>query len=154
MLRSLNLISSLATASILLIAETASIQPQTASANYPVVSVSDSDKLVCYMETANGTALDLSSLCEEKSQVQSEVVISYVGYEDQFLIGRVVNRSSKTVHQARVNYEVLGESGNVVERGAIATEPSSLSPGQTAMFMTLMPDGGNNVRTTSVEWDE
>ncbi|HAA27449.1 MAG TPA: hypothetical protein DCE56_06880 [Cyanobacteria bacterium UBA8553] len=110
------------------------------------------------MQTANGTTLNLSRLCENKPQpqpiVKTEVVISHVDYEDNFLIGNVVNKSSKTVHQARVNYEIIGENGSVMARGAMSTEPPTLRPGQTAKFQTLMPGGGNNVKTTSVEWDE
>jgi hypothetical protein len=154
MLRSLHLTGVLAIASILLIAETASSQPPTVSSNYPLVSRSDTDKLICYMQTADGITLNLSSLCGQKSKVKSEVVISHVGYEDNFFIGRVVNKSSKTVYQARINYETIGKNGSVIARGAISTEPPTLSPGQAAMFRTLMPDAGNNVRTTSVEWDE
>jgi hypothetical protein len=106
------------------------------------------------MQTGDGTTLNLSNLCGKKTQVQTEVVISHVGYEDNFIIGNVVNKSSKTVYQARVNLEVIGKNGSVVGRGAISTEPPNLSPGQTATFQTPMPNGGHNVRATSVEWDE
>jgi hypothetical protein len=106
------------------------------------------------MQTADGATLNLSRLCEAKPKTQSEVVISNVGYEDEFIIGRVVNKSSKTVYQTRVNIEFIGDNGSVLERGAISTEPPNLSPGQTATFQTLRPPGGQNVRTTSVEWNE
>lgn len=154
MLRILNLKVALATASILLIANTASSQSITVGSKYPVVSNSDIDEPVCYMQTVDGMTLNLSRLCETKPKVQPELVISHVGYEDEFLIGRVVNKSSKTVYQARVNIEVIGDNGSVLGRGAISTEPPNLSPGQTATFQTLRPPGGKNVRTTSVEWDE
>ncbi|HAJ63022.1 MAG TPA: hypothetical protein DCP31_30465 [Cyanobacteria bacterium UBA8543] len=158
MLSSLPVTVTFATTSLLLIANTAYSKPLTVSSNYPVVSNSDTNDLVCYMQTANGTTLNLSRLCENKPQpqpiVKTEVVISHVDYEDNFLIGNVVNKSSKTVHQARVNYEIIGENGSVMARGAMSTEPPTLRPGQTAKFQTLMPGGGNNVKTTSVEWDE
>ncbi len=154
MLRVLHLAFLLTTASILLIAKTAYSQSQTVSSNHSVMSSSDTDEPVCYMQTVDGSTLNLSNLCEKKLKVKTEVVISHVGYEDNFIIGRVVNKSSKTVYQARVNVEVIGKNGSVVGRGAISTEPPNLRPGQTATFQTLMPDGGNDVRTTSVEWDE
>ena len=154
MFKVLHLKVTLATASILLIANTAHGQPITVSSQYPVVSNSDTDEPVCYMETVDGTTLNLSRLCEIKPKAQPEVVISNVGYEDEFLMGRVVNKSSKTVYQTRVNIEVIDDNGSVLGRGAISTEPPNLSPGQTATFQTLRPPGGKNVRTTSVEWDE
>lgn len=156
MLKVLHLKIALATASILLIANTAHSQSITVSSQYPLISSSDTDEPVCYMQTAEGTTLNLSRLCETKPKpkAQSEVVISNVGYEDEFLVGRVVNKSSKTVYQARVNVEVIDENGSVLGRGAVSTEPPNLSPGQTATFQTLKPPGGKNVRTTSVEWDE
>lgn len=144
----------LITASILLMDKTAYSQSQTINSNHSVMSNSDTYEPVCYMETVDGSTLNLSNLCGKKLQNKTEVVISHVGYEDNFLIGRVVNKSSKTVYQARVNVEVIGKNGSVVGRGAISTEPANLSPGQTATFQTLMPNGGNDVRTTSVEWDE
>jgi hypothetical protein len=154
MLRTLHLKVAVATASILLTANMASSQPPIVSSNSTVASSSDTDEPVCYMQTADGTTVNLTNLCGKKSKVQSEVVISNVGYEDDFLIGRVVNKSNKTVYQARVNIEVIGENGSVLGRGAISTEPPNLSPGQTATFQTLKPPSGNDVRTTSVEWDE
>jgi hypothetical protein len=154
MLRALHLKVALATASVLLIAKAASSQTPTVSFNYPVLSSSDTDNPVCYMQTANGTTMNLSSLCGKKPKIQSEVVISHVGYEDDFLIGHVVNKSSKAVYQARVNIEMIDENGSVIERGTVSTEPPNLSPGQTATFQTLRPPSGKSMRTTSVEWDE
>ena len=154
MFKVLQLKVTLATASILLIANTAFSQSITVSSQYPVVSNSNTDEPVCYMQTVEGTTLNLSRLCETKSKSQPEVVISNVGYEEEFLMGRVVNKSSKTVYQTRVNIEVIDDNGSILGRGAISTEPPNLSPGQTATFQTLRPPGSKNVRTTSVEWDE
>ncbi len=69
------------------------------------------------------------------------------------MIGRVINKSNQTIYQARVNYEVIGENGSVIESGILATDPPTLSPGQMAMFQAFLP-GGRQVRATSVEWDE
>ncbi|MBD1841190.1 hypothetical protein H6F78_19570 [Coleofasciculus sp. FACHB-64] len=63
-----------------------------------------------------------------------------------------MNKTGKTVYNAKVNYEVLGNN-SVIERVSIFTEPPALSPGQTAIVLTFMPNN-RNVRTTSVKWNE
>ncbi len=154
MIRALDLIVTLVTTSMILIPKMAYSQSITDNSNSPLVSSLYNEDLVCYMQTANGTTLDLSNLCSQESKSKSEVVISHVDYEDNFLIGHVVNKSSKTVYRARVNIEVVGEDGNVISRGAISTEPANLNPGQTAIFQSFMPNNSNDVRATFVEWDE
>jgi hypothetical protein len=64
--------------------------------------------------------------------------------------GRVVNNTGKTLHDAKVNFEVIGENGSVVDEGVIYTDQQTLNPGQTASFNTFMPSG-TNVRITSIE---
>lgn len=153
MLSSLHLTIALAIVSILFISETASSQLSTVSSNYHLVSGSNTDQLVCYMQTADGRTINLDSLCIKKLNNQSQIVISDMTHKDNSLIGRVANRSGKTVYDTRVNYEVLDENYTVIERGSISTESPTLSPGQTTIFMTFMPNN-RNVRTTSVEWNE
>jgi hypothetical protein len=143
----------LATVSTLFISETASSQLSTVSSNYHLVSGSNTDQLVCYMQTADGRTINLDSLCIKKRSNQSQIVISDMTHKDNSLIGRVVNRSSKTIYNTRVNYEVIDENDRVIDRGSISTESPTLSPGQTTIFMTFMPNN-RNVRTTSVEWNE
>lgn len=150
---SLHLTIALATASILSIAETAASQVATLTSNYSLVPSSNTDQLVCYMQTADGRTLNLDSLCIKKLNEQSQIVITDMTHKNNSLIGRVVNRSNKTVYNARVNYEILDENNSVIERGSISTESPTLSPGQTTIFMTYMPNN-RNLRTTSIEWNE
>lgn len=127
----------LATASILFIAKTGSTQTPTVNSRYPIVPTSETDKPICYMQTVNGTTLNLSSLCENKSGVKSKAVIEGVIYEDNNLIGRVINKSNQTIQQTRVNYEVIGENGSVIDRGILTADPPTLSPGQMGTFQAF-----------------
>ena len=153
MLKISHLSAVISAASILWIAETAFSLPSTAIAQYPIEPSSHTDQLVCYMQTADGTTLNLNSLCGKKPSLQSQIVVSDVFHEDDYIIGRVINKSNQTLYQARVNYEALSKNGSVIERGAIAIEPPTLNPGQTGMFETFMPSD-IQIRTTSVEGNE
>lgn len=62
MLKFLHLIPVVLAVLLLFIAETASRSIAT-NYQYPVVSNSDIDMLVCYMQIADGRTLDLSNLC-------------------------------------------------------------------------------------------
>jgi hypothetical protein len=156
MLKFLHLTAVFSVASILCIAEAGLSHPLSVKSQASGVPNSDTNKLVCYMQTADGRTLNLDSLCRNKpnkATAQPQIVVSDVIHEEDYMTGRIVNTTGKTVYHARVNYEVLGENGTVIERGAVYTEPSSLNPGQAAMFETFMPKG-RNVRTTSVTWDD
>ncbi|MEW5857142.1 MAG: FxLYD domain-containing protein [Cyanobacteriota bacterium] len=154
MLKSKHLTVALATASILFVAPSAFSRPlMIASDKYPIMPSSDTDKPVCYMQTPDGRTMNLSRLCEKKPSNRPQIAIAEVIYEDDYMVGRVINQSSKTVYQARVNYEVISQNGSVIERGSIATEPQTLSPGQTATFETFMPSD-KKVRTTFAEAKE
>lgn len=139
--------------SILFILETAFSLPLTASFKYLVVPSSDTDKLVCYMQTADGRTLNLDNLCINQLSDQSQILIGDLKYDGATLSGSVINKTNKTLYLARVNYEVLGKDGSVIESGTAYTEPSTLSPSQTATFQTSTSRNGS-VRTTSVQWDE
>jgi hypothetical protein len=67
MLKSLHLIPVVLAVLLLFIAETPSrsIAKNYQYPQYPVVSNSDIDMLVCYMQTADGRTLDLSNLCRK-----------------------------------------------------------------------------------------
>lgn len=153
MLKSLNFTVAFATASVVLIANTASSQPPIVSSKYPVVVISDNDEPVCYMQVSDGRTLDLTRLCEKKPSDRLLLSVVDIIHEDNYMIGRVINRSNKTIYQARVNYEVISQNGGVIERGAIASEPATLNPGQIGIFQTFMP-GDKNVRTTFAEGKE
>ena len=160
MLKPFHWIAVLSAASILFITPSALTHPLTIASNkYPVVQTSDPNTPVCYMQTTDGSTLNLSNLCKKKASNQThvQIAIAEVIHQDKYIVGRVVNQSNKTVYQARVNYEVIGENGSVIKRGAIPTQPQTLSPGQTAIFETIMPSDRNvsrNVRTTFAEGQE
>jgi hypothetical protein len=122
MLTSFHLTATFSALSILFVTETALTLPLTPSSKYPVVLSSDTNKLVCYIQTADGRTLNLDSICKSQLNTQSQTVISDVSYDDGHMISRIVNRTDKTVYPARVNYEVLGKDGSVIERGAFSTE--------------------------------
>ena len=52
-------------------ADIASRRAQPVSSPYPVVPNSDTDQLVCYMQTADGRILDLKSLCQQNTAQNS-----------------------------------------------------------------------------------
>jgi hypothetical protein len=150
MLKSLNFTVAFATASVVLIANTASSQPPIVSSKYPLVPISDNDEPICYMQVSDGRTLDLTRLCEKKPSDRLLLSVVDIIHEDNYMIGRVINRSSKTIYQARVNYEVISQNGGVIERGTIPSEPATLNPGQIGIFQTFMPRD-KNVRTTFAE---
>ncbi|HEY9671528.1 MAG TPA: hypothetical protein V6D11_08800 [Waterburya sp.] len=150
MLKFLNFTVAFVTASILLITNTASSQPPTVSSKYSTVPISDNDEPVCYMQISDGRTLDLSRLCEKKPSDRLLLSVVDLIHEDDYMIGRIINRSNKTIYQARVNYEVISKNGGVIERGTIASEPATLNPGQIGTFQTFMP-GDKNVRATFAE---
>jgi|GEM_PF-6132273 len=151
MLKFFHLTAALWASSILFISDTAFSRSPTVNGKYPVVESSNTDQLICYMHTADGRTVNLNRLCKNKSNFQ--ILISNVSYEDDRVIGRVINQSSTTIYQARVHYEVMGENDNVIDRGVIAINPSTLSPGQVASFQTGVL-GGRNVRVTFAEAQE
>ncbi len=153
MLKLFYLTAVLSTASILFIAETALTYPLTTGDKYPVVQSSETDRLSCYMQTADSRTLNLDNLCRNQASAQSQVVISEVIHNSDRLSGRVVNNTDKTVSRAKVNFEIIAEDGVGIERGAIYTDQQTLSPGQTGTFQAFMPSG-LNVRVISVESDE
>lgn len=155
MMNCFHLTTILTVSSILFLAETALTHPLMISSEHPVVLTLGKNELVCYMQTADGRTLNLSSLCQQKPRsrpsTQPQIAVSDVSYNGKQLSGRVVNNSDKTVHNARVNYEVLGENSSVIEEGVISVEKQTLSPGQTATFQTPI-FGGLNVKIKTVEW--
>ncbi|NEO32221.1 MAG: hypothetical protein F6K36_17665 [Symploca sp. SIO3C6] len=56
--------------SIVLVAKVAFSSSGTVVSKYPVVPNSESNNLLCYMQTADSLTLDLSSLCEQQSSTK------------------------------------------------------------------------------------
>lgn len=161
MLKSFHLTAVLSATWILFIAESTFSRPLTTGDKYPVVPKSDTNKLICYIQTADGRTLNLDSLCKNQFSIQSQkvtsdasaqsqLVVSDLRYEGNQMSARIVNNTGKTLHNAKVNFDIIGEDGSVIERGSIYTEPKTLSPGQTARINTFMPSGAK-VRITYTE---
>ena len=136
-------------ASMLLIVPKAFSLPLTLASGFSPVPSTEIELPVCYMQTDNGTLVDLSSLC---GMSDSKVVISEVSFQNDRLIGRVVNKTDKTVYSTRVNYEILDDDGGVIGTSSMYTNPPNLSAGESATFETEMW-GGRELKTTSVDWD-
>lgn len=153
MLKSFPLISIISATSILFIVDTAFSNPRPSGSIYPEFPSSDIDQPVCYMQTVDDRTLNLNRLCEKKIRliVQPPIVITNIIQEGDSLRGILINKIGKTVYNARVNYEVIGENDSVIDKGVIYADKPMLNPGQTVTFATYMPND-KKVRTTSVEW--
>ncbi len=172
MLESLRLIDGFWATLILFIIETSFSGPLAADSYYPVVPSLDIEKLVCYMQTADGRTLNLDTLCRKQLRAdfqtvtsalraefqtvtsalraESQLVVSDIKYKGEQMTGSVVNKSDKTLYDAKVHFEFIGKDGKVIDKGVIYTNPPTLSPGQTATLGTYMPSG-TKIRITSVE---
>jgi hypothetical protein len=118
MLKSFHLTTVFWAASILFITETALTHPLTVGSKFPVVTRSDTDKPVCYMQTLNGRTLNLSSLCGKKPSAQPQEVID----EDASLIDREVTYTEPETlssRQASTQDEVFDPSGNKVDTTSV-----------------------------------
>ncbi|MEG5046313.1 FxLYD domain-containing protein [Microcoleus sp. B4-C1] len=104
------------------------------------------DEPFCYMKTPDGKTLDLGQLCDKQpasgtsqtcipgSNIAAKVSIAAANYDGNFFSGQVLNRGCKTIKNVKVNYEVLDESGNLIDNGFIFAQPVTLAPGQSAAF--------------------
>lgn len=128
---------------------------------------SEFDNPICYMKTAEGKFINLVTLCGNKEAINeskkvscklesekvkpTEIPISNVNYDGNFLTGKVANESCQTVKQIKVNYQVLDDAGNIIDNGFIYAEPSTVEPGKIASFKGNVSPGAK-VQTTFVEW--
>jgi hypothetical protein len=153
MLKSFPLISIISATSILFIVDTAFSNPRPSGSIYPEFPRADIDQPVCYMQTVDGRTLNLNRWCEKRIRLilQPPIIISNIIQEGDILRGFLINKIGKTVYNARINYEVIGENDSVIDKGVIYADQPILNPGKTVTFATYMPSG-KKVRTTSVEW--
>ncbi|MEM1168754.1 MAG: FxLYD domain-containing protein [Cyanobacteria bacterium P01_H01_bin.35] len=125
---------------------------------------SELDNPICYMETTEGKTINLVNLCgnqdiDETKKVAckseevkaTEIPISNVNYDGNFLTGKVANKSCQTVKLIKVNYQVLDDYGNIIDNGYIYAEPATVGPGKIASFKGNISPGAK-VETTFVEW--
>src|SRR6476469_6971284 len=117
------------------------------------------DEPFCYMKTPDGKTVDLGKLCEKQpasgtaqtcipgSNITAKVSIAAANYDGNFFSGQVLNRGCKTIKNVKVNYEVLDESGNLIDNGFIFAEPVTLAPGQSATFRGAVVAGAQVLAT-------
>ncbi|MEG4839257.1 FxLYD domain-containing protein [Microcoleus sp. B9-D4] len=120
---------------------------------------SEIDEPFCYMKTPDGKTVDLGKLCDKQpasgtaqtcipgSNISAKVSIAAANYEGNFFSGQVLNRGCKTIKNVKVNYEVLDESGNLIDNGFIFAQPVTLAPGQSATFRGEVVAGAQVVAT-------
>ncbi|MEG4060595.1 FxLYD domain-containing protein [Microcoleus sp. SVA1_A1] len=120
---------------------------------------SEIDEPFCYMKTPDGKTVDLGKLCEKQpasgtsqtcipgSNIAEKVSIAAANYDGNFFSGQVLNQGCKIIKNIKVNYEVLDESGNLIDNGFIYTQPVTLSPGESATFRGAVVAGAKVLAT-------
>ncbi|MEG3862722.1 FxLYD domain-containing protein, partial [Microcoleus sp. herbarium12] len=106
-----------------------SASPLLADSTNTKIQISQIDEPFCYMKTPDGKTVDLGKLCDkppvsESSQtciaganMAAKVSIAQANYDGKIFSGKVLNQGCKTIKNVKVNYEVLDESGNLIDNG-------------------------------------
>ncbi|MEG4029745.1 MULTISPECIES: FxLYD domain-containing protein [unclassified Microcoleus] len=136
-----------------------------ADATNTIAQNSEIDEPFCYMKTPDGKTIDLGKLCEKQpalgtsqtcipgSNIAAKVSIAATNYDGKFFSGQVLNQGCKIIKNVKVNYEVLDESGNLIDNGFIYAEPVTLAPGQSAAFRGAVVAGAK-VQATHADGQE
>jgi hypothetical protein len=142
-----------------------SARPLLADATNTIAQNSSVDEPFCYIKTPDGKTVDLGKLCEKQpasgtsqtcipgSNISAKVSIAAANYDGNFFSGQVLNQGCKTIKNVKVNYEVLDESGNLIDNGFIYAEPVTLAPGQSATFRGAVVAGAK-VQATHADGQE
>ena len=142
-----------------------SARPLLANSTNPIAQNSPIDEPFCYLKTPDGRIVDLGKLCEKQpasrtsqtcipgANIAAKVSIASVNYDGNFFSGKVINQGCKIVKNVKVNYEVLDESGNLIDNGFINTQPITLAPGESAAFRGAVVAGAK-VRATYADGQE
>lgn len=142
-----------------------SASPLIAYATNTIAQNSEIDEPFCYMKTPDGKTVDLGKLCEKQpalgtsqtcipgSNIAAKVSIAATNYDGNFFSGQVLNQGCKIIKNVKVNYEVLDESGNLIDNGFIYAEPVTLAPGQSAAFRGAVVEGAK-VQATHADGQE
>ena len=153
-----------ATLSSLLISSI-SASPWLADSTNTKIQISQIDEPFCYMKTPDGKTLDLGKLCEKPpasgtsqtcltgAKMAAKVSIAQANYDGKIFSGKVFNQGCKTIKNVKVNYEVLDESGNLIDNGFIDTQPVTLAPGESATFRGAVVAGAQ-VQATHADGQE
>ena len=131
----------------------------------PIVQNSLIDEPFCYLKTPDGRIVHLGKLCEKQpasgtsqtcipgSNIAAKVSIIAANYDGNFFSGKAINQGCKIIKNVKVNYEVLDESGNLIDNGFINTQPITLAPGESAAFRGAVVAGAK-VRATYADGQE
>ena len=123
------------------------------------------DEPFCYLKTPDGRIVDLGKLCKKQpdlgtsqtcipgANIAAKVSIVATNYDGNFLSGKAINQGCKIIKNVKVNYEVLDESGNLIDNGFINTQPVTLAPGESAAFRGAVVAGAK-VRATHADGQE
>jgi len=123
-----------------------SARPWIPYSTHTIAQNSEIDEPFCYIKTPDGKTVDLGKLCDKQpalgtsqtcipgSNISAKVSIAAANYDGNFFSGQVLNQGCKIIKNVKVNYEVLDESGNLIDNGFIYAEPVTLAPGQSATF--------------------
>ena len=139
-------------------------RPLLADSTNPISQNSLIDEPFCYLKTPDGKIVDLGKLCEKQPSGNSQtcipdaniavkVSIAAANYDGNFFSGKVLNQGCKIIKNVKVNYEVLDESGNLIDNGFINTQHVTLAPGESAAFRGAVVAGAQ-VRATHAEGQE
>jgi hypothetical protein len=141
------------------------VRPLLADSTNTIAQNSPIDEPFCYLKTPDGKIVDLGKLCEKQpasgttqtcipgSNIAAKVSIAVVNYDGNFFSGKVLNQGCKIIKNVKVNYEVLDESGNLIDNGFIDTQPVTLAPGESATFRGAVVAGAR-VRATHADGQE
>ncbi|WP_293332361.1 FxLYD domain-containing protein [Microcoleus sp. CAWBG58] len=153
-----------ATLSTLLISQI-SASPLLADSTNTKIQISQIDEPFCYMKTPDGKTVNLGKLCEKPpasdtsktcvtgANIAAKVSIAQANYDGKIFSGKVFNQGCKTIKNVKVNYEVLDESGNLIDNGFIDTLPATLAPGESAAFRGAVVAGAK-VQATHADAQE
>ncbi|MEG4204218.1 FxLYD domain-containing protein [Microcoleus sp. Pol7_A1] len=142
-----------------------SARPLLAYSTNTIAQNSPIDEPFCYIKTPDGKTVDLGKLCAKQpasgtsqtcipgSNISAKVSIAAATYDGNFFSGQVINRGCKIIKNVKVNYEVLDESGNLIDNGFIDAEPVTLAPGQSAVFRGAVVAGAK-VQATHADGQE
>jgi len=142
-----------------------SASPLLADTTNMIAQNSSVDQPFCYIKTPDGQTVDLGKLCDKQpvsgtsktcisgSNISAKVSIAAANYDGKFFSGQVLNQGCKTIKNVKVNYEVLDESGNLIDNGFIDAEPVILAPGQSATFRGAVVAGAK-VQATHADGQE
>jgi hypothetical protein len=141
------------------------VRPLLANSTNTIAQNSPIDEPFCYMKTPDGKTVNLGKLCEKPpvsgtsptcitgANMAAKVSIAQANYDGKIFSGKVFNQGCQIIKNVKVNYEVLDESGNLIDNGFIDAQPATLAPGESAAFRGAVVAGAK-VQATHADAQE